>query len=308
MNFIEVKNVVKQYSGHRALDDVSLSVPRGCVYGLLGPNGAGKTSLIRILNRITQPDSGEVLFCGKPQSDADVRNIGYLPEERGLYKKMKVAEQIIYLGRLKGMTRSDAITATDEWLRRFDLTEWRNKKIEALSKGMAQKVQFISTVIHRPELLIFDEPFSGFDPVNANQLKREILRLKDEGATILFSTHNMASVEEVCERITLINHSRVVLEGDVAEVRRSFSKHLYDIELAGQAPLAPAEGIYSVVACEANKMGGIHAEIRLCEGVATRDAIAHINSHCELVGFSEKLPTMNEVFIETVQRKEGTAL
>ena len=240
MNFIEVKNVVKQYSGHRALDDVSLSVPRGCVYGLLGPNGAGKTSLIRILNRITQPDSGEVLFCGKPQSDADVRNIGYLPEERGLYKKMKVAEQIIYLGRLKGMTRSDAITATDEWLRRFDLTEWRNKKIEALSKGMAQKVQFISTVIHRPELLIFDEPFSGFDPVNANQLKREILRLKDEGATILFSTHNMASVEEVCERITLINHSRVVLEGDVAEVRRSFSKHLYDIELAGQAPLAPA--------------------------------------------------------------------
>ena len=229
MNFIEVKNVVKQYSGHRALDDVSLSVPRGCVYGLLGPNGAGKTSLIRILNRITQPDSGEVLFCGKPQSDADVRNIGYLPEERGLYKKMKVAEQIIYLGRLKGMTRSDAITATDEWLRRFDLTEWRNKKIEALSKGMAQKVQFISTVIHRPELLIFDEPFSGFDPVNANQLKREILRLKDEGATILFSTHNMASVEEVCERITLINHSRVVLEGDVAEVRRSFSKHLYDI-------------------------------------------------------------------------------
>ena len=308
MNFIEVKNVVKQYSGHRALDDVSLSVPRGCVYGLLGPNGAGKTSLIRILNRITQPDSGEVLFCGKPQSDADVRNIGYLPEERGLYKKMKVAEQIIYLGRLRGMTRSDAITATDEWLRRFDLTEWRNKKIEALSKGMAQKVQFISTVIHRPELLIFDEPFSGFDPVNANQLKREILRLKDEGATILFSTHNMASVEEVCERITLINHSRVVLEGDVAEVRRSFSKHLYDIELAGQAPLAPAEGIYTVEACEDNKMGGIHAEIRLCEGVATRDAIAHINSHCELVGFSEKLPTMNEVFIETVQRKEGAAL
>lgn len=308
MYFIEVKNVVKQYSGHRALDDVSLSVPRGCVYGLLGPNGAGKTSLIRILNRITQPDSGEVLFCGKPQSDTDVRNIGYLPEERGLYKKMKVAEQIIYLGRLKGMTRSDAITATDEWLRRFDLTEWRNKKIEALSKGMAQKVQFISTVIHRPELLIFDEPFSGFDPVNANQLKREILRLKDEGATILFSTHNMASVEEVCERITLINHSRVVLEGDVAEVRRSFSKHLYDIELAGQAPLAPAEGIYTVEACEANKTGGIHAEIRLCEGVATRDAIAHINSHCELVGFSEKLPTMNEVFIETVQRKEGAAL
>lgn len=308
MNFIEVKNVVKQYAGHRALDDVSLSVPQGCVYGLLGPNGAGKTSLIRILNRITQPDSGEVLFCGKPQSDADVRNIGYLPEERGLYKKMKVAEQIIYLGRLKGMTRNDAIVATDEWLRRFELTEWRNKPIEALSKGMAQKVQFISTVIHRPGLLIFDEPFSGFDPVNANQLKREILRLKDEGATILFSTHNMASVEEVCERITLINHSRVVLEGEVNEVRRRYSKHLYDIELLSPEPLAPVEGLFGVEACAATKCGGIHAEIRLADGAATRDAIAYINSNYELAGFSEKLPTMNEVFIETVQRKEGTAL
>ncbi len=307
-HIIEVENVGKTFVGHVALDNVSLQVPTGKVYGLLGPNGAGKTTLIRIINHITAPDTGRVLFDGHQLTAADVAHIGYLPEERGLYKKMKVAEQIIYLGRLRGMTRSDAITATDEWLRRFDLTEWRNKKIEALSKGMAQKVQFISTVIHRPELLIFDEPFSGFDPVNANQLKREILRLKDEGATILFSTHNMASVEEVCERITLINHSRVVLEGDVAEVRRSFSKHLYDIELAGQAPLAPAEGIYTVEACEANKMGGIHAEIRLCEGVATRDAIAHINSHCDLVGFSEKLPTMNEVFIETVQRKEGTAL
>ena len=299
---------MKQYSGHRALDDVSLTVPQGCVYGLLGPNGAGKTSLIRILNRITAPDSGEVLFCGKPQSAADVCNIGYLPEERGLYKKMKVAEQIVYLGRLKGMTRSDAMTATDEWLRRFELTEWRNKKIEALSKGMAQKVQFISTVIHRPELLIFDEPFSGFDPVNANQLKREILRLKEEGATILFSTHNMASVEEVCERITLINHAKVVLEGDVIDVRRRYSKHLYDIELAGPAPLAPVEGLYTVEACAANKIGGIHAEIRLCEGVATRDAIAHINSCHDLVGFSEKLPTMNEVFIETVQRKEDVTI
>ena len=221
---------------------------------------------------------------------------------------MKVAEQIVYLGRLKGMTRSDAMTATDEWLRRFELTEWRNKKIEALSKGMAQKVQFISTVIHRPELLIFDEPFSGFDPVNANQLKREILRLKEEGATILFSTHNMASVEEVCERITLINHAKVVLEGDVIDVRRRYSKHLYDIELAGPAPLAPVEGLYTVEACAANKMGGIHAEIRLCEGVATRDAIAHINSCHDLVGFSEKLPTMNEVFIETVQRKEDATI
>lgn len=306
MNFIEVKNVVKQYAGHRALDDVSLSVPKGCVYGLLGPNGAGKTSLIRILNQITQPDSGEVLFNGKPADVSTMRNIGYLPEERGLYKKMKVAEQIIYLARLKGMSRNDAATETEMWLRRFDLTEWRNKKLEALSKGMAQKVQFISTVIHHPELLIFDEPFSGFDPVNAEQLKHEILRLKDEGATILFSTHNMASVEEVCERITLINHAKVVLEGNVTDIRRSHSKHLYDIHLCQDAPPAPVEGLFNVESCAPGKAGGIDAEIRLCEGVAKRDAIAFINSRYELAGFSEKLPTMNEVFIETVQQnKEG---
>ena len=304
MNFIEVKNVVKQYSGHRALDDVSLSVPKGCVYGLLGPNGAGKTSLIRILNQITQPDSGEVLFNGKPADVSTMRNIGYLPEERGLYKKMKVAEQIIYLARLKGMSRNDAATETEMWLRRFDLTEWRNKKLEALSKGMAQKVQFISTVIHHPELLIFDEPFSGFDPVNAEQLKHEILRLKDEGATILFSTHNMASVEEVCERITLINHAKVVLEGNVTDIRRSHSKHLYDIHLCQDAPPAPVEGLFNVESCAPGKAGGIDAEIRLCEGVAKRDAIAFINSRYELAGFSEKLPTMNEVFIETVQQNE----
>lgn len=304
MNFIEVRNVVKQYSGHRALDDVSLTVPKGCVYGLLGPNGAGKTSLIRILNQITQPDSGEVLFNGRPANADDVRNIGYLPEERGLYKKMKVGEQIIYLARLKGMGRADAMTETAKWLERFDLTEWRNKKIEALSKGMAQKVQFIATVIHRPELLIFDEPFSGFDPVNAEQLKREILRLRDEGSTILFSTHNMASVEEVCERITLINHAKVVLEGNVMEVRRRHSKHLYSIDLHGDTPLAPAEGIFTVERCEASASGGIHAEIRLHDGVATRDAIAFINSRYELCGFAEQLPNMNEVFIETVKQRQ----
>ena len=304
MNFIEVKNVVKQYAGHRALDDVSLSVPKGCVYGLLGPNGAGKTSLIRILNQITQPDSGEVLFNGKPADVSTMRNIGYLPEERGLYKKMKVAEQIIYLARLKGMSRNDAATETEMWLRRFDLTEWRNKKLEALSKGMAQKVQFISTVIHHPELLIFDEPFSGFDPVNAEQLKHEILRLKDEGATILFSTHYMGSVEEVCERITLINHAKVVLEGNVTDIRRSHSKHLYDIHLCQDAPPAPVEGLFNVESCAPGKAGGIDAEIRLCEGVAKRDAIAFINSRYELAGFSEKLPTMNEVFIETVQQNK----
>lgn len=304
-NFIEVKNVVKQYDGHRALDDVSLEVPKGCIYGLLGPNGAGKTSLIRILNQITRPDSGEVLFCGHPSTPDDVRNIGYLPEERGLYKKMNVMDQIVYLARLKGMSRADAAAEAAKWLERFDLVEWRNKKLEALSKGMAQKVQFIATVIHRPELLIFDEPFSGFDPVNAEHLKREILRLRDEGATILFSTHNMASVEEVCEKITLINHSKVVLQGDVMDVRRSHSKHLYDVELEGKTPLAPNDALFGVEKCKVDAMNGIHAEIRLHDGVTVRDAIAYINSNYHLCGFSEKLPNMNEVFIETVSKQQN---
>lgn len=220
---IEVKNVCKRYGDHVALDNVSLTLPDGCIYGLLGPNGAGKTSLIRILNRITRQDSGEVLLDGRPMTDDDIRYIGYMPEERGLYKKMKVQDEIIYLARLRGLSRHDALTRMNEWLERFDLTQWRDKKVEQLSKGMAQKVQFISTVIHRPPILIFDEPFSGFDPVNAEQLKREILRLKEEGAAILFSTHNMSSVEEVCERITLINHARVVLEGNVKEIQHQYS-------------------------------------------------------------------------------------
>lgn len=304
MNFIEVKNVVKQYDGHRALDDVSMTVPKGCIYGLLGPNGAGKTSLIRILNQITNPDSGEVMFCGHQATPDDVRNIGYLPEERGLYKKMKVGDQIIYLARLKGMSRADAVAETGKWLERFDLTEWRNKKLETLSKGMAQKVQFIATVIHRPELLIFDEPFSGFDPVNAEHLKREILRLKDDGATILFSTHNMSSVEEVCEKITLINHSKVVLQGNVMDVRRQHSKHLYSVDIEDGMPLAPHETLYSVERCEGDSVNGIHAEIRLRDGVEVRDAIAHINSNYHLCGFREKLPNMNEVFIETVSNQQ----
>ena len=192
MNFIDVNSVVKQYDGHLALDNVDLHVPQGCIYGLLGPNGAGKTSLIRIINRITHADSGTVLLNGREMEQSDIANIGYLPEERGLYKKLKVGEEIVYLARLKGMPKNLAVIEMEKWLKRFDLTEWKGRKVEELSKGMQQKVQFITTVIHRPQLLIFDEPFSGFDPVNAEQLKREILQLRDEGATILFSTHNMS--------------------------------------------------------------------------------------------------------------------
>lgn len=280
--FIEVKDVSKQYGDHVALSHVSLNVPDGSIYGLLGPNGAGKTSLIRIINRITHADSGEVLLHGRPMSDEDVHHIGYLPEERGLYKKMTVEDEIVYLARLRGMSRSEVLHAMTEWLERFDLTEWRKKKVEQLSKGMAQKVQFITTVIHRPPLLIFDEPFSGFDPVNADQLKREILRLRDEGAAILFSTHNMSSVEEVCQEITLINHSKAVLQGKVEEVRQRFKKNILEVTTAD----------------------GQRFDYRLEPGQTMHDAIASLNDKYSLTGFREILPSMHEIFVETVNSDE----
>lgn len=294
---LQVQDVVKDYAGHRALDHVSMTVPQGCIYGLLGPNGAGKSSLLRIINMITRPDSGQVLLGGRPITPADVLHIGYLPEERGLYKKMKVGDEIVYLARLKGMAKADAVQAMHAWLDRLGLAQWRDKRVEALSKGMQQKVQFIATVIHRPRLLIFDEPFSGFDPINAQQLKAEILRLRDQGATILFSTHNMESVEEVCQRITLINQSRVVLEGEVAAIKQQHKKHLYTISLAGDALLTPNEEAYSI---EQLRPG--HAVIRLKPGVALRPVLAALNEQCDLTGFEEQLPSMNEIFIETVQR------
>ncbi len=300
MNFIETRNVVKQYDGYLALDRVSIDVPQGCVFGLLGPNGAGKTSLIRILNMITRPDSGEVLFDGHSLHEKDITNIGYLPEERGLYRKMKVADHIMYIARLRGMNSSDARRAMGKWLERFDLTQWADKKIEALSKGMAQKVQFISTVIHSPKLLIFDEPFSGFDPVNTELLKKEILHLHDEGATIIFSTHNMGSVEEVCEEIALINHSRVVLNGRVAEIRRRFSKKLYQVGISDTMKIDPVEGLFNIECVQPSLFGGITANIRLTDNAPLHDAIAYINNRYSLNAFQELLPSMNEIFIETV--------
>lgn len=302
MNFIEVKDVVKQYSGHLALDHVSLNVAEGCIYGLLGPNGAGKTSLIRILNQITKADSGEIFINGRKTTAEDVSLIGYLPEERGLYKKMKIGEQIVYLGRLKGMTRSDATQEMERWLNRFGLSEWRNKKLEALSKGMAQKVQFIATVLHRPKLLIFDEPFSGFDPVNTEQLKQEIINLGKEGATILFSTHNMGSVEEVCEEITLINRAKVVLQGRVNEIRRQYKKHLYTLHVNDNS-FEPNESLFIIENINTLKDGGVDATIRLKSGVTLRDTISALNDKYELTGIQELLPSMHEVFIETVTDK-----
>ncbi len=297
MAYLDINNVVKRYEGHTALDGVSMQVEQGCIYGLLGPNGAGKSTLIRIINRILAADEGTVLLNGKPMTDADISHIGYLPEERGLYKKMKVGDHIVYLGRLKGMTKADAVTSMRWWLDRFDLKEWENKKVENLSKGMQQKVQFIGTVIHRPPLLIFDEPFSGFDPVNAEQLKVEILGLRDQGSTILFSTHNMSSVEEVCQQITLLNHAKVVLTGSVDEIKQQHKKNIIAVKTSDSIEEKP--DMFTLL--PPTKPQDKDTLIKLAPGVEVRDAIAWLNEHYNLTGFTEVRPSMHEIFIETVK-------
>ena len=296
MAFLEINNVVKRYEGHTALAGVSMDVPEGCIYGLLGPNGAGKSTLIRIINRILAADEGTVTLNGKKMTDDDIAHIGYLPEERGLYKKMKVGEHIVYLGRLKGMTKADAVASMHWWLDRFDLKEWENKKVEALSKGMQQKVQFIGTVIHRPPLLIFDEPFSGFDPVNADQLKVEILALRDQGSTILFSTHNMSSVEEICQQITLLNQAHVVLNGSVDEVKQQHKKNIIAVQTPDK--IEPNLELFTLLPPEP---GNPDTLIKLDPDVKVRDAIAWLNEHYLLTGFTEVLPSMHEIFVETVK-------
>ena len=297
MAFLEINNVVKRYEDHTALAGVSMEVPKGCIYGLLGPNGAGKSTLIRIINRILAADEGTVTLNGKKMTDDDIAHIGYLPEERGLYKKMKVGDHIVYLGRLKGMTKADAVASMHWWLDRFDLKQWENKKVEALSKGMQQKVQFIGTVIHRPPLLIFDEPFSGFDPVNADQLKVEILALRDQGSTILFSTHNMSSVEEVCQQITLLNQAHVVLNGRVDEVKQQHKKNIIAVQTPDTIEQNPA--LFTILPPEPGK--NQDTLIKLAPGVQMRDAIAWLNEHCLLTGVTEVLPSMHEIFVETVK-------
>ena len=304
MDILQVENVSKSYSSHLALDEVSLSVPEGKVYGLLGPNGAGKTTLIRIINHITAPDSGRILFRGNQLTQADVASIGYLPEERGLYKKMKVGEQALFFARLKGLSRRDAERELRKWFERLQISDWWNKKVEELSKGMAQKVQFIVTVLHRPKLLIFDEPFSGFDPINANILKEEILKLRDEGATVIFSTHNMASVEEICDNITLINKSRNILTGNVEEIRREFFGNRFDLSFAGDAAaltarLEPMAEDFRL--SEADARGRQSLAFHLREGAAVRDVIAAANESVAICGFNESKASMNEIFIRAVE-------
>lgn len=294
---LQVNSVTKRYAGHTALDNVTLAVPRGSIYGLLGPNGAGKTTLIRIINRITAPDSGTVTLDGHPLRADDVYHIGYLPEERGLYKKMKVGDQAVFFARLKGLTKQEAITQLRWWFDRFGIADWWNKKVDELSKGMAQKVQFITTVLHRPKLLIFDEPFSGFDPINADLLKREILRLRDEGATVIFSTHNMASVEEMCDHITLINKSHNILSGPIEEVRSSMGTGRYSITFEGDAA-SLAEALEKCAVVEENRDGA--AIVRLISGSSVRDVLAAANQAVAIQAFAKEIPTMNDIFIHTV--------
>ena len=282
------------------MDKVSISIPQNSIHGLLGPNGAGKTTFIRIINCITNPDSGEVLFKGKRLQPEEIRFIGYLPEERGLYKKMKVGEQILYLARLKGLSKEEAGKRMKYWLEKFEIDSWKNRTVEELSKGMQQKIQFIITVLHEPELLIFDEPFSGFDPLNANLLKQEILELRKRGATIIFSTHDMFSVEELCDTISLLNKSRVVLEGSVSEIKEKYKQHIFVIQTKDIRVAIPPNDLFEIVSMKQIK--GINEfEVKLTADVSINDLIREIMSYCSLLSFEEKLPSMDEIFITVVK-------
>ena len=300
MALIECKNVCKNFGTKVALDNVSLDVPEGKIYGLLGPNGAGKTTMIRIINRITIPNSGEVLFNGRPITQRDVEKIGYLPEERGLYRKMEVGDQAMYLAQLKGMSEKDARAELKKWFVKFGIQDWWKKKVEELSKGMAQKVQFITTVVHKPSLMILDEPFSGFDPVNAELIRKEIMELKEQGATIILSTHNMESVEELCDNIALINKSHLVLSGGVDEIRRQYGNNHVELIYSGDNALAPVEGLFSVIS-DADDNGRHTAVLSLDhEGLGNEVLTAVIGQGLLVNSFKELLPRMNDIFIKLV--------
>lgn len=296
--FLNVNNVTKRFENHVALSNVSLSVRKGRIFGLLGPNGAGKTTLIRILNRITAPDSGEVIFDGRPMVPDDVMRIGYLPEERGLYRKMKVGEQAVYLARLKGLSKEEAVSRLQAWFEKFGIMPWWDRKLEELSKGMAQKVQFIITVLHNPDLLIFDEPFSGFDPVNAEQLKQEILQLKEQGHTIIFSTHNMASVEAVCDDIALINHSEVVLHGEMRQIKDQFRTGLY--ELITSQPLVQQDSDPYAIVSHDTRLGNEHYLLQAKDGITGNDVVKQLCEKVDILSFAEQTPSMNDIFLKVI--------
>ena len=286
------RNIIKQYENHLALDDVSISIPKGSIYGLLGPNGAGKSTLMKIINQITAPDSGEIFFDGEPLQRKHITRIGYLPEERGLYKKMKVGEQSLYLAQLKGMSKKDASEKLKYWFEKLDILKWWNKKVEELSKGMAQKIQFAVTVIHQPDLLIFDEPFSGFDPVNTSIIRNEILELKKQGISIIFSTHRMESVEEICDEITLINNGKSILQGEINSIKNDFKNNTYEFECSSEnlvledfIDVKQHKNKYSVV---------------IPNGKSSKDLINEILKYTDILSFKEKIPSMEEIFIKKV--------
>lgn len=305
-NLLEINNVVKTYGDYTALNDVSIHVPKGSVFGLLGPNGAGKTSLIRIINQITMPDSGSVILDGEELQPKHIEDIGYMPEERGLYKSMKVGEQAMYLAQLKGLSKKQAKERLKYWFEKFDILAWWNKKIEELSKGMAQKVQFIVTVMHQPKLLIFDEPFSGFDPINAQLIAKEILQLRDEGATIIFSTHRMESVEEMCDDIALIDKSNLILEGNLEDIKRKFRSNTFQVGLEtanAKEVESKLKENFEVSPADFKLLNdGLRLNVKLTNGSTANDLLSYLTGQGQVQHFVELVPDANEIFIQAVNK------
>lgn len=300
MNILEVKNISKSYSEHQALKDVSISIPKQSIFGLLGPNGAGKTTLIRIINQIIEADSGEIKINGQPLNADHIQMIGYLPEERGLYKKMKVGEQLVYLGQLRGLTRKDAITKGKIWVKKLEIDEWWGKKVEDLSKGMAQKIQFIATVMHEPELIILDEPFSGFDPINANLIKDQILELRDKGSTIIFSTHRMESVEQLCDHIAMINLSEKILDGTKKDIKDSYRSNTFIVDHKGDLN-GLSEKYKLIEKTPSENEGSYHSVIKIENGSTPNDLISELITTTEIHSFVERIPSINDIFIAKVK-------
>ncbi|MDI9355635.1 MAG: ATP-binding cassette domain-containing protein [Chitinophagaceae bacterium] len=298
MDILKAENICKTYGTHKALDNVSISIPEGTIVGLMGPNGAGKTTLIRIINQIITPDSGKIFFRGNPISYLDVQQIGYLPEERGLYKKMKVEEQLLYFAQLKGLPKKEAVPYIKEWIEKFQMEKWANKKIEDLSKGMAQKIQFITTVLHKPKLLILDEPFSGFDPVNALLIRDEILQLKENGSTIIFSSHRMESIEELCDDVVLIHKAKKILDGKKKEIKEKFKNNSFMIEYTGT--ITHLQVHFQIISTEIKEEITV-AHIKILNELSANALLQELISQVQIKSFVEKVPSMNDIFIQMVQ-------